>query len=320
MTPRLARIARGLAVATLLLLPSIGSASNGDITRIVAHRDGRPAVGIPIEVISTTSGLLVFEGTTDSDGCLEVSNLESGVRYQAQTSDGLAWSRSFEAGESVRFEMDPDRRGWDVFGSVDFVGTTQKTNLRAPGGAEVETTGGSFAIGIDIGAVSPEIDAIGLHFHPFVITGFEFPLLDPPTYTDPADNDATIDPSFRWRVGVGSSFPIEVGRARIAVEPSVAYLLTKNTFVTSLAAGGGSRNEFLSHALEIDLGLVVPLHEFGGSPIGLVLAGVIRPHLGGSATNASGVEGSEVTAYGGSLGLRVTLPDRFGRGTRPQVR
>ncbi len=295
-------------------------ATEANQTTIRAVVGGDPAPNVNVRVTSTISGQTVFEGTTDDQGILIVRDLDEDMHYQVQTDDGHAWSESFEGGTNVIFDTGIERPGWDLYFALNSRVGNANAEFKTSDDSRGVTSSVGVSLGTSVGVRAPPFFVYNHPIRPIIETGLEFPLTHSPSIHDDQDNDGRLRTTIRWQTGLGVSSPFRLWTKEYSADAVVAYVLSNSKFTTKLVGLEESSDRYIGHALELQLRASVPLYEFAGIVFGLTAGAAVRVPLAGKAVNDAGVESREEPAYRGLLGIRISMPNRFGTSSRPPLR
>ena len=119
----------GLSICAIVALCCLTQTAIAE-TIVYTLRDSRPVAGIDLVIVKVISGKQVQAVRSGQGGIALLQGLEDSVIYEAQTSDGASFTRSFAAGDSVELEI--GLGGWSVASRAGFALGTSKARYKSP--------------------------------------------------------------------------------------------------------------------------------------------------------------------------------------------
>ena len=170
------------------------------------------------------------------------------------------------------------------------------------------------SIGVDFGAMlfAHPRRLLVWGVRPFIETGVQIAFRQPDEFKGDQGGEASIEDTFRWRLGTGLSIPVTLASYTVLTEVSAHYGLTSAKLKVTPTLGAEVTENFLSHSLGGELGLSSPLGAIGLVWINLDLRGRVDAPIAGSAEASIGLDGERGVEFSGYIGLRATFSRVFG--------
>lgn len=309
---RFSKLSRWVVVASFalwLLLPFVTHAGVADTT-VVTLMNGRGVEGIDVEVVSTVSGVVVATAQSGNGGMVRFEDLQEGVLYQAQTPDGNIFSEPFSAGSTVELEL--GQVGWNLAGTVAFAVGSSGATFKSDTDLDADTSGigGGPEIGVIVFAPPRRILFDGVR--PFLTSIVQIPLLKPVDFKGDSGGVAEVEDTLRFGIGGGVAFPFDFGSRTMTLEPSFRYALTMSELSSRPSGQDKRTKKFTSHAVELALGLDVPLGELGPLGMGLDLGVLGRFPISGTGTLNDDLNAEPAIDIQGTIGIRAIFDGFLG--------